>query len=33
MINNFDYNGIDFPVSKTDFGKIEKKNIALMFCY
>ena len=33
MINNFDYNGIDFPISKTDFGKIEKKNIALMFCY
>ena len=26
MVNDLDYNGIRFPVSKKDFGKIEKKN-------
>ena len=26
VINDLDYKGIEFPVSKTDFGKIEKKN-------
>ena len=26
MINDLDYKDIEFPVSKTDFGKIEKKN-------
>ena len=26
MVNNLDYEGIEFSVSKKDFGKIEKKN-------
>ena len=26
MVNDLDYGGIKFPVSKKDFGKIEKKN-------
>ena len=35
MVNNFDYIGIKFHVSKKDFGKIEKENkICInMFCY
>ena len=35
MINDLDYKGIEFPVSKTDFGKIEKKNNLCInvFCY
>ena len=35
MVNDLDYEGIEFPVSKKDFGKIEKKNnICInMFCY
>ena len=35
MVNNLDYKGIKFPVSKKDFGKIEKKiNISINeFCY
>ena len=26
MVSNLDYKGIEFPVSKKDFSKIEKKN-------
>ena len=26
MINNLDYEGINFPISKRDYYKIEKKN-------
>ena len=26
MVNDLDYEGIKFPVSKKDFGNIEKKN-------
>ena len=26
MVSNLDYKGIEFPVSKKDFGKFEKKN-------
>ena len=35
MVNNLDYEGIEFSVSKKDFGKIEKKsNICInAFCY
>ena len=35
MVNNVDYEGIVFPVSKKDLGKIEKKNIICIsvFCY
>ena len=33
MINNLDYEGIKFPVSKKDFSKIEKKNIFIVFYY
>ena len=35
MVNDLDYNGIQFPVSKKDFGKIEKKNNICIkaFCY
>ena len=35
MVNNLDYKGIEFSVSKKDFGKIEKKsNICInAFCY
>ena len=35
MVNNLDYKGIEFPVSKKDFGKIEKENYICMsvFCY
>ena len=33
MVNDLDYEGIEFPVSKRDFGKIEKKNICIIvFC-
>ena len=33
--NNLDYEGIKFPVSKKNFGKIEKKNNIFInvFCY
>ena len=30
MVNDLDYKGIKFPVSKKDFGKIEKRKITLM---
>ena len=35
MVNDLDYEGIEFPVSKKDFGKIEKKNNICInvFCY
>ena len=35
MVNDLDYEGIEFPVSKKDFIKIEKNNnICInMFCY
>ena len=35
MGNNLDYEGIEFPVSGKDFGKIEKKNNICInvFCY
>ena len=35
MVNNLDYEGIKFPVSKKDFSKIEKKNSICinLFCY
>ena len=35
MVNNLHYKGIEFPVSKKDFGKIEKKNNICInvFCY
>ena len=35
MVNDLDYEGIEFPVSKKDFSKIEKKNnICInLFCY
>ena len=35
MVNDLDYEGIEFPVSKKDFGKIEKKNnfCINVFCY
>ena len=35
MVNDLDYEGIEFPVFKKDFGKIEKKdNICInVFCY
>ena len=35
MVNNFDYEGIEFPVSKKDLSKIEKKNNICInvFCY
>ena len=35
MVNDLDYKGIEFPVSKKDFGKIEKKNNMCInvFCY
>ena len=35
MVNNLDYEGIAFPVSKKDYSKIEqKKNICIkVFCY
>ena len=26
MVNNLDYKGIEFPVSKNDFSKIEENN-------
>ena len=33
MINDLDYEGIEFPVPKRDFGKIEKKYICIIvFC-
>ena len=35
MVNDLDCNGIQFPVSKKNFGKIEKKNniCIKVFCY
>ena len=35
MVNNLGYEGIEFPVSKNDFSKIEKKNniCVSVFCY
>ena len=35
MINDLDYEGIKFPISKKNFSKIEKKNnISInVFCY
>ena len=35
MLNNLDYKGIEFPVSRKDFDKIEKKNgiCIVVFCY
>ena len=34
MVSHLDYEGIEFPVSKKDFDKIEKKNIWInVFCY
>ena len=35
MVNDLDYEGIEFPVSKKDYNKIEqKKNICIkVFCY
>ena len=35
MVLDLDYDGIKFPVSKKDFGKIEKKNNICInvFCY
>ena len=35
VVNDLDYEGIEFPVSKKDFGKIEKKNNICInvFCY
>ena len=35
MVSDLDYEGIEFSVSKKDFGKIEKKNNIFInvFCY
>ena len=35
MVNDFDYEGIKFPVSKRDYSKIEQKNniCISVFCY
>ena len=35
MVNNLDYEGIEFPVSKKDYNKIEQKNNICInvFCY
>ena len=33
MVNDLDYEGIDFPVSKKDFSKIEKKTNICMMCF
>ena len=34
MANDLHYEGINFPVSKKDYGKIEKKYICInIFCY
>ena len=35
MVNNLRYEGIEFPFSKKDFSKIEKKNdiCVSVFCY
>ena len=35
MVNDLDYEGIEFPVSDKDFGNIEKKNNVCInvFCY
>ena len=35
MVNDLHYNGIEFPVSKRNYGKIEKKNNICInvFCY
>ena len=32
MVNDLDYEGIEFPASKKDFGKIEK-NIFALVCF
>ena len=33
MVDDLDYEGIDFPVSKKDFNKIEKKTNIWMMCF
>ena len=34
MVNDLDYEGIEFPVSKKDYFKIKQKNICFnAFCY
>ena len=35
MVNDLNYEGIELPVPKKDFGKIEKKNniCIYVFCY
>ena len=33
MVDDLDYEGIDFPVSKKDFNKIEKKTYIWMMCF
>ena len=33
MINDLDYQGIEFPVSKTDFNKIEVDIISALVCF
>ena len=33
MVNNLDYEGIEFPVSGKDFGKIEKKNDICIYVF
>ena len=35
MVNDLDYEGIDFPVSQKDYSKIEQKNNVCVniFCY
>ena len=33
MVDDLDYEGIDFPVSKKDFNKIEKKTYICMMCF
>ena len=33
MVNYLDYKGIEFPVFKTDFCKVEKKYIFALMCF
>ena len=33
MVNDLDYEGIEFPASREAFDKFEKKNNICMFCY
>ena len=35
MVYDLDYEGIEFPVSRKEFGKIKKKNnvCIIVFCY